>query len=124
MALTGKYRGTIEYALVYNELINAARYRGTVTYQEIAKMMGLPLTGNYMSSMIGQILGEISRDEVEHDRPMLSAIAVGVNGLPGQGFYKLARDMGKLSTQLDEEYWAAEKKVVYDTWKIRLKENG
>jgi len=37
-----KYRGTKLYHLVFNELITAARYRGTVTYQEIAKMMGLP----------------------------------------------------------------------------------
>lgn len=119
---TGKtYRGTIEYSLVYSELIIAARYRGTVTYQEIAKMMGLPLTGNYMSAMIGQILGEISMDEVEHGRPMLSAIAVGVKGLAGDGFYKLARELAKLTTQSDDEFWAAEKKAVYDTWKIKLK---
>jgi len=55
-----KYRGTKEYALVYCELITAAKYRGTVSYQEIAKMMSIPLSGNYMSSLLGQILGEIS----------------------------------------------------------------
>lgn len=124
MALTGKYRGTIEYALVYNELITAARYRGTVTYQEIAKLMGIPLVGGYMAKLIGEILGEISMDEVEHGRPMLSAIAVGVKGLPGDGFYKLARELAKLTTQSDEEFWAAEKKAVYETWKIRLKVKG
>lgn len=124
MALTGKYRGTIEYALVYNELITAARYRGTVTYQEIAKLMGIPLVGGYMAKLIGEILGEISMDEVEHGRPMLSVIAVGVKGLPGDGFYKLARELAKLTTQSDEEFWAAEKKAVYETWKIRLKVKG
>lgn len=116
-----KYRGTKEYALVYCELITAAKYRGTVTYQEIAKMMGIPLSGNYMSSLLGHILGEISEDEIANGRPMLSAIAVGINGLPGAGFYTLARDLGKLSDQSDEDFWEAEKKAVYEAWKIKVK---
>lgn len=118
-----KYRGTKEYAMVYCELITAAKYRGTVTYQEIAKMMSIPQVGNYMSSLLGQILGEISDDEVEKGRPMLSAIAIGVNGLPGTGFYKLAREMGRLTDQPEEDFWEAEKKAVYGTWKVKLKED-
>lgn len=117
-----KYRGTKEYALVYCELIIAAKYRGTVTYQEIAKMMGIPLSGNNMSRQVGQILGEISEDEVANGRPMLSVIAVGVNGLPGAGFYSLARGLGRLTDQSEEEFWEAEKKAVYEAWKVRLKE--
>lgn len=114
----GKYRGTKEYALVYCELIAAAKYHGTVTYQEIAKMMGIPLKGNYMSNLLGRILGEISEDEVANGRPMLSAIAVGVNGLPGAGFYSLARGLRRLTDQSEEEFWEAEKKAVYETWKV------
>lgn len=117
-----KYRGTTDYALVYSELITAARYRGTVTYQEIAKMMGLPLTGNYMQKLIGYILGEISEDEVVKGRPMLSSIVVGVKGVPGPGFYNFAKELGRLTDQSDEEFWNAEKKAVYDTWKVKLRE--
>lgn len=40
-----RYRSKKEYALVYTQLISAAKYRGTVTYQEIAQIMGLPLIG-------------------------------------------------------------------------------
>ncbi len=36
-----RYRGKKEYFLVYAEMINAAKYRGTVTYQEVAQIMGL-----------------------------------------------------------------------------------
>jgi hypothetical protein len=115
-----KYRGTTDYALVYCELITAAKYRGTVTYQEIAKIMGLAISGNNMQKETGQILGEISEDEFGDDRPMLSAIAVGVSGLPGDGFYKLAREMGKLTNQPEDKFWEAEKKAVYETWKIKL----
>lgn len=120
-ATEGKYRGTKEYALIYCELITAAKYRGTVTYQEIAKIMGIPLSGNNMSRLVGQILGEISEDEVAKGRPMLSAIAVGVNGHPGPGFYSLARTLGRLSDQAEADFWEAERKAVYETWRVRLK---
>lgn len=117
-----KYRGMKFYAKVYSELITAARYRGTVTYQEIAMIMGLPLSGNHMQRETGQILGEISEDEVSNGRPMLSAIAVGVNGLPGDGFFSLAKQLGKLKPDEDEDqYWKNEKQAVYDTWKVELK---
>jgi hypothetical protein len=115
------YRGKKEYALVYSELIVAAKYRGTITYQEIAQIVGLPLQGNYMQKEIGQILGEISDDEVSNGRPMLSAIAVGVSGNPGQGFFNLARELGRLRDDDEQRFWEAERKAVYDTWKIELK---
>jgi hypothetical protein len=54
-----------------------SRYRGTVIYQEIAKLMGLPLSNNHMSKQVGWIPGEISAYGPESGRPMLSAIAVG-----------------------------------------------
>ncbi|MFC2023429.1 hypothetical protein ACFLT5_01690 [Chloroflexota bacterium] len=34
-----KHRGTIAYYLVYCQLIRAARYRGTITYQAIGQLM-------------------------------------------------------------------------------------
>ncbi len=81
-----KYRGERVYQRVFAELVRAAEYQGVTTYQDIAVIMGLPLTGNHMQRETGQILGEISEDEVEADRPMLSAVAVGKNGRPGRGF--------------------------------------
>lgn len=120
-----KYRGSKDYALVYSELITVAKYRGYVTYQEIAKLVGLPLQGNYMGKEIGHLLGEISEDEVSHGRPMLSVIVVSTTGTPGPGFYELARALGKLdSTDKDKErsFWEHEKKALYETWKIDLSE--
>lgn len=114
-----KYRGTTIYQLVYAELVAAARYRGTVTYQEIAQLMGLPLTGSHMGSELGHILGEISEDEHLHGRPMLSAVAVGVSGLPGSGFFACARDFGKLAEDgkaAEVAFWTAERDAVYGTW--------
>ena len=115
-----KYRGTKRYHLVYGELIRAAQYRGLTTYQAIAQIMGLPLTGQHMGSEIGKILGEISEDELRLGRPMLSAVAVGVTGVPGQGFYGLAEQLGKLQPHATEaekrRFWEQERDAVYEAW--------
>jgi alkylated DNA nucleotide flippase Atl1 len=118
----GKYRGKKEYSLVYTELITAARYRGTVTYQEIAQIMGLPLKGSHMGREIGWVLGEISADEIANGRPMLSAIAIGVSGESSQGFYKWARELGKLTSEDEQSFWENECEAVYDTWKVTLRD--
>ena len=122
--VSDKYRGTKEYHLIYSELITAARYRGTITYQEIAQIIDLPLTGNYMGSEIGHLLGEISEDEFNAGRPLLSSIAVSVNGSPSSGFFSLARSLGKPSEESkdgEKDFWEEECKGVYETWKVILK---
>jgi len=123
--VSDKYRGTKEYYLIYSELITAARYRGTITYQEIAKIIGLPLKGSYMGAEIGHLLGEISEDEFNAGRPMLSSIAVNVQGSPGSGFFELARSLGKLteeSKEAENDFWEEESEAVYEIWKAILKE--
>jgi hypothetical protein len=120
---TEKYRGKKIYHFVYHELIMAARYRGVITYQEIAKLMGLPMSGNYMGKELGEILGEISTDEVNNNRPMLSSLAVGVSGEPGDGFYTWAKDLRRLKDDSKEgrkQFWEQEKQAVYETWKVDI----
>jgi len=112
-------RGTKEYGLIFAELIIAARHRGTVTYQEIAELIGLPTKGIAMGVKIGEYIGTISEDEVSHSRPMLSALVVNVSGKPGAGFYWLARQLGKLNSEhpADEEaFFESEKRAIYRTW--------
>lgn len=115
-----KYVGTTEYLLVYGELIQAARFRGVTTYQKaIAQIMGLPLKGNHMSREVGLMLGEISEAELDRGRPMLSALAVGVNGVPGEGLYSLARQLERLTEDSKEAraaFWENEKRAVYQSW--------
>lgn len=118
-----RYRPNKIYHFVYHELIMAARYRGVVTYQELAKLMGLPLKGSHMGKEIGYILGEISEDEASYGRPMLSVLAVSVSGEPGEGFYKLATEWGRLKEDTIEAkraFWEQEKAAVYETWRIDL----
>ncbi|SRR5260221_8745137 len=111
-----KYRGTKEYFLILAELIQAARYRGTVTYQELADLIGLPLVGAFMGAELGGYLGAISEEEVQQGRPMLSVLTVTVEGKPGDGFFGLAKDLGKLKSDHPHDrdaFWEAEKRAVY-----------
>lgn len=120
-----KYRGTTQYNLVKTELIMAARYKGTVTYKELAYIAGLPLRGNYMSAEIGHLLGEISEDEHVSGRPMLSAIAVRGNGIPGSGFFDLAIELDKLHDNSEDSkrlFFENEKEAVYETWQSVIRE--
>jgi hypothetical protein len=116
-----KYRGSITYIRVLGELVQAAQYRGITTYQDIALIMGLPMQGSHMGSQTGQILGEIVEDEADAGRPMLSAVAVAVDGKPGSGFYELARKLARLNQAADEiTFWKAERDAVYQTWRRPL----
>lgn len=117
-----KYRGSGQYFIVFNELVAAARHRGTATYQELADLIGLPIMGAYMGKEVGQLLGEISEDECDRDRPMLSALAVGVNGKPGDGFYDLAKTLGKLgSGEAEDHFWEAERRKLYEIWQRKFR---
>ena len=119
-----KYKGRKIFQRVYWELIQAAQFRGYVAYKEIAQMMGLPLSGNYMGKELGHILGEISQEEHLRGRPMLSALAVGSNGFPGEGFFVLAESLGyqyENTTKGKRAFWEEEKNKVYITWQRELK---
>ena len=116
-----KYRGTKKYFHVIAELVRAAQYRGLTTYQDIALIMGLPLRGSHMGREVGHILGEISEDEVVAGRPMLSAVAVGVDGKAGSGFFVLAKDLGRFPINQNEAtFWEQERQAVYSSWRRQL----
>jgi len=117
-AVKDKYRGTTTYFHVLAELVRAAQYRGVTTYQDMAVIMGLPSTGSHMGKETGHILGEISEDEVGSGRPMLSAVAVGVSGKPGPGFFALAKQLGLLASHEDEmSFWEKQRDGAYKAWK-------
>ena len=119
--MNNKYLATPVYFHVMAELVRAAQYRGITTYQDVAVIMGLPVTGSHMGKETGQILGEISEEEASANRPMLSAIAVDVNGKVGPGFFKLAQDLGKLKAGEDKtRFWEKEREAVYKAWRRPL----
>lgn len=122
-----KYRGEPVYHLIFCRLLTAARHRGYVTYQELAKVMGLPLTGSHMGKETGHVLGEIAEDEVRAGRPMLSAVALNVDGKPGPGFFSLARDLDLLDSgdpAAEQAFWGQQKEELYHLWKEPLETYG
>jgi hypothetical protein len=98
--------------------------RARITYKTLAE--GVDPGRRYSWSAypryngIGPLLGHISQFEVEHGRPMLSALVVRAQGLrPGDRFYPLARKLGRLdSTDPDAEkrFWEAEIAEVVHYW--------
>ena len=105
-------------------MFNAARYRGTVTYADIAEIRGLAPTGHYVWAEVGHMAGGISEAEHANEGPLLGALAVtGVTGSVGPGFFVLARRLGKLQrTTPNEErhFWEQERAAIYSTWERRL----
>lgn len=92
-----RYKETIEYYKVYSALIYAAKDQKKLNYADVAKIMGIPETGNYMGAETGHLLGEISENEHNNERPLLSAVVVKSNmGIPGDGFFSLACQLHKL----------------------------
>lgn len=95
-----------------------------MTYQELADGVGLPITGNHMAKELGICLGAISEDQDRLNKPMLSAVAVQVDGEPGSGFYTMAHTLKKYSGSDDpaeqRRFWEAELRKVYDLWKRKF----
>jgi hypothetical protein len=119
LEMAKEWENTKEYFITYGILINAAKQSGLATYQEIAQACGLPTAGSYMGSVVGGILGAISKNELEHGRPFLSALTVGVSGKPGPGFFEWAKELHAARENQDEEdFFSQERKKIYEEWKI------
>ena len=114
-----KYRGTQTYSLVYCRLLNAARKKECVSYEEVGQIMGLEAHVG-MVREIGQLLGEINEDEHRNGRPMLSAVAVEpTTRMPGEGFFQFAKELNTFAGETDEdkrEFWRDEIQRVYEIW--------
>jgi len=118
-----KYRGTTTYHKVFCRLIQAALAQQPIFYEDVAAIMNLQERGQHMANETGHMLGEISEDEHNQTprRPMLSALVVRTDtGIPGDGFFVLARQLGKLEENATEEqqreFWENERDQVYETW--------
>jgi hypothetical protein len=116
-----KYRGKKAYGLTFAALVTAAHTRSLCTYTGIAELASLPTTYPQMQKEVGQLLGEISEDEHNAGRPMLSAIVVDKNdGQTGEGFFTLARKLSLLKTDSRSaaiEFLNKEKTAVFEFWK-------
>lgn len=80
-------------------------------------MVGLNKRNPEVLRKIARILGDISCSEVEHRRPMLSAVVVNKGAaMPGKGFFKLARKLGRHGDDDDHRFFVRELALVYKHW--------
>ena len=99
-------------------LIKAAKNRKVVHYAEVGKLLNFSMDNPSHRVELGSILGEISTEEHESERPLLSAVVVHREDyLPGEGFFNLARELGKQRPDEDNDtFYANELKRVFDAW--------
>lgn len=77
-------------------LIGIASKRSTITYTELCHKALLKLDMSIPSHRgdIGDLLGNISTYEHHAGRPLLSSVVISVNNEQGDGFFKLAEELG------------------------------
>ena len=120
MIVEHKYHGTPKFRAVIARLLQIARDKeAPILYGEVFKLMGLK-AGNHAAAEAGHLLGEISERCHLQGEPMLSALVVNKDtGIPGEGFYTLAKSLGKLEQNAPlprlKEFWQSELRSIYST---------
>ncbi len=98
-------------------LAERARMRGMMPYSElVAKITAINFDPNDYAFF--HFLGEISKEEAEAGRGMMTALVVHKDGdmQPGPGFYELAKSLGR-DVSDDLVCWVNEFKKVHEAWR-------
>lgn len=109
---------------VRNQLIKIARTEGgVVSYRRLINQtdLGLNLDIKHEKQLLGEILDEISEDEHEAGRPLLSALVMDKRNGQGDRFYKLCEKLGMgewKELKKDEEFIGKMIEECCDFWRI------
>ena len=97
-------------------MIAAASRRDLIAYSDLVHRIK-SCTLYPHDPRLAHMLGDISTEEDEAGRGMLSAVVVHKTGSqkPGHGFFILARSLGRDPTN-EDECWIDELNKIYDTW--------
>ncbi len=102
---------------LYTRLQAVAREQRTAAYSEVAPVAGVDTANPHFAAVLGAMLDEINRVEAGNGRPLISAVVIGKEtGMPGQGFFKCARDLRRYDGKDDLAYWLTELRQVFDYW--------
>jgi hypothetical protein len=96
-------------------LVEAASSKQTITYTELSER--LPIHVLPKSQAMSRMLSEISRRSYEEKKVLLSAVVVRAeDGVPGDGFWDLALELGE---QVDDqaEFWERSLDAVYEAYR-------
>jgi hypothetical protein len=97
-------------------LITVAQNRQTITYSEVALSRGLDVR----DPELARRLDEISTDEYNSERPLLSVVVVHQEGdrMPGEGFFRLARSLRIQSANIDNAiFFGVELQRCWEFWR-------
>lgn len=97
-------------------LIQKAKHRAMIPYSELVGLVN-SVNFNAYDQRLFAMLGQVSIEEDENGRPLLSVLVVHKNGdvKPGPGFFELAASLGRDTRDADKA-WIAETQKVYQYW--------
>jgi hypothetical protein len=101
-------------AAVRSVLVEVARRRATVTYEELLGRLA-PSERAVFESDLAAVLRSISTEEERAGRGLLTAVVVRAGGLPGGGFFRLAEECGREVSDR-RSAWEAEVERVYSAY--------
>ena len=103
--------------LLYCRLLEVAKAHCTITYREVAELVGLGLGKAEHRADLSKILRTISLHEQEHGRPLLSAVVVSeATDFPGRGFFWMLESLGVSVSDNQEELFERELGRVHQHW--------
>ena len=97
-------------------MIAVARSKNVIAYSDlVGKIRSCNLEPN--GADLAHMLGEISSEEDEENRGLLTVVVIhkSGDGKPGTGFFRLARSRGRHIVD-EEQFWIEELHNVYDAW--------
>lgn len=105
-----------------NSMIARARIRGTIPYSDLIQKINaiqFEIEDIDDRNALATMLGEISTEEDENGRGMLSVVVVHKQGdmQPGPGFFELAEELGKDTSDI-LVCWINELKRVHRKWSL------
>ncbi len=100
-------------------LVDVASRGHKITYTDLAQRAALAWKHQITRdrNLLGQLLGEVSKQEYERGRPLITAVVVYKgSGVPGPGFYVMT---GGLALPKTRAFWTSELRRVHDFWAWR-----
>ncbi len=106
--------------LVLDRLIELAYAGKTISYNELAAIVGLDVEKAEDRRVLVRILAEIGYSENAAGRPLITAVVVRPEiRYPGTGFFIQARELGFNTFEDDRSYYEYELKKVYAFWSLQ-----
>lgn len=105
----------------YQILIQVAKLRGTITYSDLARRIGMSTVGNNFGRQMGMLLGAAFFRDYLLNQPIHASLVVRKDGgTPGIGYYNCAISFDLIRSEntatLREAFWQSQVNRVYDFW--------